>query len=57
MLNKALRAQNIDFIFLLRFFICDIEQELEKMKCLIPIGVYRSQLISNEESEILKDVR
>jgi tetratricopeptide (TPR) repeat protein len=53
--NKALRVQNIDLLYLLRFFIRDIEQQLEKHKCLTPIRVYRAQLMSNEEVETLRN--
>ncbi|CAF1030410.1 unnamed protein product [Rotaria sordida] len=55
LLNKALRVQNTDMIFLFRFFIRDIEQQLEQHKCLTPIRVYRGQLMSNEELKVLKD--
>jgi tetratricopeptide (TPR) repeat protein len=55
MLNKALRVQNIHLLFLLRSIIHDIEQQLEKSKCSAPIRVYRAQLMSNDEVQMLKD--
>ncbi|CAF0821311.1 unnamed protein product [Rotaria sordida] len=55
LLNKALRIQNIDLIFLLRFFIHDIEQQLKEYHCLTPIQVYRYELMLNRELDLLKD--
>jgi tetratricopeptide (TPR) repeat protein len=55
MLNKALRVQNIHLLFLFRYIIHHIEQQLEKNKCQTPIRVYRAQLMSNEEVQMLKD--
>ncbi len=55
LLNKALRVQNIDLLFLFRFFIRDIEQQLEDNKCTSSIHVYRGQLMSKDEVEILKN--
>ncbi|CAF3741635.1 unnamed protein product [Rotaria sp. Silwood1] len=54
MLNKALRVQNIDVLFLFRFFIRDIHRELERHQCQSPICVYRGQILSNDE---LKNLR
>jgi tetratricopeptide (TPR) repeat protein len=54
MLNKALRVQNIDVLFLFRFFIRDIHQELERNQCQSPIRVYRGQVLSKDE---LKNLR
>jgi tetratricopeptide (TPR) repeat protein len=55
LLNKALRIQNIDLLFLLRFVIGDIGRQLENSKCSTSIRVYRAQQISREEIEILKN--
>jgi hypothetical protein len=55
MLNKALRMQNIDLLFLLRFFIRDIKQQLEKNKCSTPVRAYRAQIMSIDEIQMLKD--
>jgi tetratricopeptide (TPR) repeat protein len=52
-LNKALRVQNIDVLFLSRFFIFDIQQQLLKNQCSQPIHLYRAQLLTNEELQIL----
>ncbi len=54
-LNKALRIQNIDLLFLVRFYIRDVEQQLHQRRYLLPIRVYRGQLMSYEELNILKD--
>lgn len=55
LLNKALRVQNIDILFLLRFFIRDIGRQLEDNKCSMPIRVYRAQQMSIEEIQALKN--
>ncbi|CAF1270735.1 unnamed protein product [Adineta ricciae] len=55
-LNKALRVQNIDLLFLFRFFIRDIYQQLEKLKSTQSkqlIRVYRAQLLANDELAVL----
>ncbi|CAF0766388.1 unnamed protein product [Adineta steineri] len=54
-LNKALKIENIDMIFLFRFFLRDIEQQLIENQCLLPIKVYRYQLMSVNKLEILKN--
>jgi tetratricopeptide (TPR) repeat protein len=54
LLNKALRVQNVDLLFLFRFFIRHIEQQLENNKCTSRIYVYRGQLMSTNEVEVLK---
>ncbi len=54
LLNKALRKQDIDLLFLFRFFIRDIHKQLEQLQCLTPLRVYRGQVISNNELELLK---
>jgi tetratricopeptide (TPR) repeat protein len=55
LLNKALRIQDIDSLFLIRFFIRDIEQELHQRRYRSSISVYRGQLMSNDELNILKN--
>jgi tetratricopeptide (TPR) repeat protein len=55
MLNKALRTQNIDILFLFRFFIRDIRRELERYQCRLPIRVYRGQVLSNDELNKLRN--
>ena len=54
-LNKALRTQNIDSMFVFRFFIRDIEKQLKDHQCTSSIRVYRGQLMSNEELQLLKE--
>ena len=53
-LNKALRQQNIDLLFVFRFFIRDIQQQLEENKCTSSIRVYRGQRMIKDEVEMLK---
>lgn len=55
LLNKALRVQNIDLLFLFRFFIRDIEEQLIQHRCASPVRLYRGQLISKDELQTLKD--
>ncbi|CAF4183835.1 unnamed protein product, partial [Rotaria magnacalcarata] len=40
LLNKALRVQNIDLLFLFRFFIRDIEVQLKQYRCSSLVRVY-----------------
>ncbi|CAF4364514.1 unnamed protein product, partial [Rotaria sp. Silwood2] len=54
-LSKALRVQNIDLLFIFRFFIRDIQEQLEKHQCSSSIRVFRGQLMLNEEFKLLKD--
>jgi len=54
LLNKALRVQNIDLMYLFRFFIRDLKQELENNKCSSPVHVYRAQRMSKDEIEMLQ---
>lgn len=49
LLNKALRTQNIDLIFLYRFFLQDLQSQLTRYQEQSPIRVYRGQLVSKEE--------
>ena len=55
LLNKALRVQNIDLLFLYRFFIRDIRQQLEQLQHSSPFRVYRGQVMSNDELKSLKN--
>ncbi len=54
MLNKALRVQNIDILFLFRFFIRDLAEELKANQWLSPGSVYRGQMLSKPELKTLK---
>ncbi|CAF1115678.1 unnamed protein product, partial [Rotaria sordida] len=55
LLNKALRTQNIDILFLFQFFIVNIREQLEQFRHRKPIVVYRNQLMSNDKLKKLKD--
>ena len=54
MLNKALRVQNIDLLFLFRFVISDIYQQLKQYQQKSPIRVYRGQVMSIDELNTLR---
>jgi tetratricopeptide (TPR) repeat protein len=53
-LNKALRTQNIDLLCLFRFFIHDMRHAIKKNICTSPIRVYRSQLMTKEQVNMLE---
>lgn len=53
LLNKALRQQNIDLLYLFRFFVHDIEQQLQENKCRTSVRVYRAQLMFKSELQVL----
>ncbi|UJR32366.1 hypothetical protein I4U23_019828 [Adineta vaga] len=55
LVNKALRVQNIDLLYLLRFVIADVGQQLIVNKCSSSVRVYRAQQMSRDEVEILKN--
>lgn len=55
LLNKALKVQNIDLLFSLRFFLHDIENQLQQYNCLTPIQTYRYELLTTQEFLLLKD--
>ncbi|CAF3653738.1 unnamed protein product [Rotaria socialis] len=55
LLNKALRVQDIDLLFYFGFFIRDLEKQLRQLQHSSPIHVYRAQLMSIEELNLLKD--
>ena len=55
LLRKALEIQDIKLLLLFRFFIRDIERQLEKNKCTSTIRVCTGQIMSNEEIQILKN--
>ncbi len=54
MLNKALRTQDIELLFLFRFLINDIYKQLKQFQCRSSIRVHRGQAISRDELEILR---
>ena len=53
-LNKALRTQKIDILFLFRFVIGDIYRQLEQNQCKSSVQVYRGQVMSNDEINNLR---
>lgn len=55
MLNKALRVQNTDILFLFRFLIVDIQKQLESNRYPSPVKLYRGQVMSKDEVEMLKN--
>lgn len=54
LLNKALRMQDIESIFLFRFFIRDLQNQLKAHRCTDPVYTYRGQLMSKTELLRLK---
>ena len=54
LMNKALRTLSTDLLFSFHFFIRDLEQQLEQRKCSSPLRLYRCQLMSKEEVQILQ---
>ena len=55
MLNRALRTANIDLLFEFRFVLDDLAAQLRSNPCPSPIRVYRSQLMSTDEVNRLKN--
>lgn len=55
LLNKALRTQNIDLLFLFRFFIRDLSKQLEQYRCQSSVRTFRGQFIANDEFKTLRD--
>ena len=54
MMNQALRKQDINLLFLFRFFIQDIYEQLQQQRCLDFLRVYRGQGIPVKELERLR---
>lgn len=54
LLNKALRVQNIDLLYLFRFFIRDLRNALEQHKCSSVMSSYRAQRMLREEIDTLR---
>lgn len=54
MVNKALRAQNVNVLVLLRSFIRDVHRELKRRQCRSPIRVFRGQRMSTGELDVLQ---
>ncbi|CAF1258766.1 unnamed protein product [Rotaria magnacalcarata] len=55
LLNKVLRVQNIDLLFLFRFFIRDLQQQFKDNQCTSRVCLYRRQLMPNDELQVSKD--
>ncbi|CAF4604676.1 unnamed protein product [Rotaria socialis] len=59
LLNKALRTENIDIIFLFRFMIKDLHQQLRQLHEMQMNGnsftVYRGQQMSNDEFQTIRN--
>jgi hypothetical protein len=55
LLNKALRTEDINIIFLFQFFIHDLHQQTTEYQCQYPIRVYRSQHLGDDEINSLKE--
>ena len=53
-LNKALRVQNIEILFLFRSYVSDIYHQLQYYQLKTPMRIYRSQLMAKEEIDSLK---
>jgi len=53
-LNKALRVQNIEMLFLFRSYISDLYYQLQVYQLKTSMHVYRSQLMAKEEIHSLK---
>ena len=54
-LNKALRTQNVELLFLLRSFISDIGQQLQHHQAKSCLHVFRGQLMSRDELNSLRE--
>ncbi len=55
MLNKALRVQNIELLFLFRFVIADVYHQLKQNQYQKSVRVYRGQVISDDELNTLRE--
>ncbi|UJR26396.1 hypothetical protein I4U23_007728 [Adineta vaga] len=55
LLNKALQAQTYDMLYLFRFFFHDIKNQLERNPCSSSIRVYRAQILSHDQIELIKN--
>lgn len=54
-LNKAFYTKNLDLLFLLGFFIRDIQENLHKNQCKSSFQVYTGQLMSIDELQTMKN--
>lgn len=54
MLNRAFRTTNDDLLLLFRFIIRDIQDQLSSKRMSLPVRVFRSQLMSSGELNLLR---
>ena len=54
-LNKALRDQDIELLYLLGFYIRDLADQLENNRCSSLVHVYRAQKMFKDEVEMIKN--
>ena len=54
-LNKSLRAQAPDNVFLCRSYIKDLSEKIRENRCSDPVVVYRAQLLSTVELDRLEN--
>lgn len=55
LVNKALRVQNIDLLYLFGFFLGDLARQLRQYQSSTSVRVYRGQMMSMEEMNQLKN--
>ena len=54
LIDKGLCTKNFNILFLSRFFIQDIYKQIQQNKLLKPIRVYRTQLLTDKEFQLLE---
>ena len=58
LLSRALQTQDIEIIIRMGFFIKDLHQQIESLKTTkLPIVAYRSQNVSKEDFDKMKDIK
>ncbi|CAF1572463.1 unnamed protein product [Rotaria magnacalcarata] len=53
-LNSTLRVQDVELLYLFRFFIRDTSKQLEQNRCRSTVRVFRGQFMSKKEVEMLE---
>ncbi|UJR12639.1 hypothetical protein I4U23_016814 [Adineta vaga] len=58
--NRAFRTENIDLLFICRFFLADVYKQLQDLHCQqfpdqLPHTVFRGQFMTHEEFQIIQD--
>lgn len=56
MINKALCTENINILIHFRMLIRDVQNQLSEERVTTPIYVYRSQLMSQEELDVIEHI-